>query len=185
MADSDSYRVRWLKDGEELNPDNKHFTQLLSGSLEIDNLNRTDDGRYTCRVIIQNRHADADVILEVQNGIIEYDGPTFQPVPLATVTTTAGKDVVLTCHGRDRSPDTSNTTISWYRNSKQFPIELNGKDLEIVGKGNLLLRSVQPAARGGYICQATNAESSISTRIQLNVSREFNFFKFFINLFYF
>ena len=115
IAGDPKFNITWLHDDQVVNRDEPGVTILPSGSLELSNLTRSSFGRYTCRLTYQNTKTEADVNVEIKNGIIDYDNPKFQPNLKSDISAVSDSDLILPCHGQDRSPDTLKITIKWFK----------------------------------------------------------------------
>ena len=169
----DEFVVRWLHNGRPIladNPASRHVI-LSTGALEISNLGRNDVGKYSCELSFGGNRSVAETRLKVDNGITEYSGPTFQPTPPTLVHAVAGSDALLTCHGRDRAPDTGKTKISRFSGLQAVPLKPS-KNAQIIGEGNLRLKNVTAEDDGIYLCQVQNSVSSARAQIRLKVQRK-------------
>ena len=176
-AESNQFALRWLHNGRPIlgdDPVGRHVI-LSTGALEISNLGRNDGGKYSCEVSFGENRSVAEVKLKVDNGITEYSGPKFQPAPPTLVYAVSGSDALLTCHGRDRAPDTGKTNISWFSGLQALPLNPS-KKAQIIGEGNLRLKNVTMKDDGLYICEVQNSVSSARAQIRLKVQRKSEIF---------
>ena len=134
------------------------------------NLTREDSGKYICKIWLGEVLSETNSVLEVTNSIIEYSGPTFQPKPQDSIEGIEGNDMLLACHARDRSPDTSTVEISWIKDNVKLKIDENR---EILGNGNLLLKKSTYSDRGVYSCKAKNKNDEIVAKISLEIFRKY------------
>ncbi|CAH1251415.1 HMCN2 [Branchiostoma lanceolatum] len=152
------YTIEWHRDedgerllnffSEDSSPtfDNTELSSRLSlqggKHLVISNLQRTDDGRYYCKVSEIGGNpgddgSDQNLVVTVSPSVAVS---TLEQLP---VTAATGSDVTLTCTITDSKPEAN---ITW-----------TGPNGDLGTENSVLLNNVQPANdTGTYTCTATN-----------------------------
>ena len=117
-----------------------------SGALTIYNVAKNDGGIYMCKA----------------ENILGQDTSTVLVVVFSPheVTPLSGFNVRLPCLAEsDLKP-----TVTWEKKDKLLlPV-----DTYVLRNGTLLFRSIKKSHEGCYICRATNARSTIETKVKIN-----------------
>lgn len=156
----------WNKDGQQLSSNNR-YTELPMGVLQIQNVQDSDKGAYSCSAL--NTFADAEgalpssVLRHSKEGTLTVLAPSSgsqtRPPWVVTVSTmvntTVGGSAILECLA-DGIP---NPQISWQKiivtgdQTKEVPVE-EGFRVRRMGPGNLRFTKVTESDQGMYKCVA-------------------------------
>ncbi|CAG0894859.1 unnamed protein product [Darwinula stevensoni] len=160
--------ILWLKNGQPLTLDASRMLLLPSGSLEIDGVTKSDEGRYQCNATnIANSRLSREAALQV---ITDPDllnaprQPEFISKPKSTVAI-EGQNVTLDCVANG-SPA---PWITWLKDGTSLDMANLDSRFVKLGSGSLLIIHVQEADSGTYQCRAYNKEDSIDASALLDV----------------
>ncbi|GFU30687.1 roundabout homolog 2 [Nephila pilipes] len=154
--------VRWRKDGEVVNTGKGRIRIVPPGNLVISEVRQSDEGRYTC---IAENMAGMRESLPVHMAV--HVKPFFVKEP-EHLTVLANVNVTFPCKV-DGDP---RPTLTWRRKDGKMPV---GR-AEIFEGSSLVIRNVNVADEGTYICEAENIVGSISSEeVTLTVHSPPNF----------
>ena len=143
--------ITWSKAFSYLSKDK---AVVNNGALTIYNVAKNDGGIYMCKAEnILGRATDT-----VQ--LVVFSPLQFKIRPPQVITPSLGSNVRLTCLAEsDLRP-----TIRWEKEGKlSLPV-----DTYFFPNGTLLFRDIKKIHEGSYICRATNALSTIKTKVKIN-----------------
>ena len=143
--------ITWSKAFSYLSKDK---VVVKNGALTIYNVAKNDGGIYMCKAEnILGRATDT-----VQ--LVVFSPLQFKIRPPQVITPSIGSNVRLTCLAEsDLRP-----TITWEKEGKlSLPV-----DTYFFPNGTLLFRDIKKIHEGSYICRATNALSTIKTKVKIN-----------------
>ncbi|GFX12163.1 roundabout homolog 3 [Trichonephila clavipes] len=154
--------VRWRKDGEVVNTSKGRIRIVPPGNLVISEVRQSDEGRYTC---IAENMAGMRESLPVHMAV--HVKPFFVKEP-EHLTVLANVDVAFPCKvDGDPKP-----TLTWRKKDGKMPV---GR-AEIAEDSSLVIRNVNVADEGTYVCEAENIVGSISSEeVTLTVHSRPNF----------
>ena len=127
---------------------------VKNGALTIYNVAKNDGGIYMCKAEnILGRATDT-----VQ--LVVFSPLQFKIRPPQVITPSVGSNVRATCLAEsDLKP-----AITWEKEGKlSLPV-----DTYFFPNGTLLFRDIKKIHEGSYICRATNALSTIETKVKIN-----------------
>ncbi|XP_069772736.1 hemicentin-1-like [Narcine bancroftii] len=151
--------VEWYKDDHEL-PLGNNARILSEGQiLQIEDVQVTDSGQYTCKVTNLAGHMKKTFRLKV------HSPPAFEEPLQEVVIQTAGSALVLSCHATGIPPPTT----TWLKDGESIE-KSNGLDWYVLPSGSELQTiQVQPSHGGNYTCLARNSEGEVSRQYALIV----------------
>ena len=132
----------------------KDKAAVKNGALTIYHIAKNDGGIYMCKAEnILGR--DTSTVL-----VVVFSPLRFKVRPPHEVTPLFGFNVRLPCLAEsDLKP-----TVTWEKEGKMLlPV-----DTYVLPNGTLLFRSIKKSHEGSYICRATNALSTIETKVKIN-----------------
>ena len=143
--------ITWSKAFVSL-PKNKAVVK--NGALTIHDVTKNDDGTFMC--IAENILGRATAIVQ----LMVFSPLRFKIHPPQEITPLVGSVVRVTCLAEsDLRP-----TISWEKEGKlSLPV-----DTYFLPNGTLVFRNIKKSHEGSYICRATNALSTIETKVKIN-----------------
>ncbi|CAH3021171.1 unnamed protein product [Porites evermanni] len=132
----------------------KDKAKVKNGALTIYNVAKNDGGIYMCK---------AENILGLDTStvlVIVFSPLRFKVRPPHELTPLSGFNVRLPCLAEsDLKP-----TVTWEKEGKLLlPV-----DTYVLPNGTLLFRSIKQSHQGSYICRATNALTTIETKVKIN-----------------
>ena len=143
--------IKWSKSVGSLPKDRN---EELNGTLTMYNVKRKDGGTYICKA----KNILGSVTDTVQ--LMIFSPLQFKVRPAQEVTPVIGSTVHLPCVAdSDLRP-----TISWRKDGKSsLPVEAN-----VLQNGTLLIQNIKKSHQGSYTCRATNALTTIETKVKIN-----------------
>ncbi|CAL1265716.1 unnamed protein product [Larinioides sclopetarius] len=153
--------VRWRKDGEVVNTGKGRIRIVAPGNLVISEVRQSDEGRYTC--VAENM---AGMRESVPVHMAVHVKPFFVKEP-EHLTVLANVDVTFPCKV-DGDPPPS---VTWHKKDGKMPV---GR-AEVTEDSSLVVRNVNVADEGTYVCEAENLVGSITSEVTLTVHSRPNF----------
>ncbi|KAM8867425.1 contactin-3 isoform 2-T2 [Synchiropus picturatus] len=153
--------VSWWRDGQLLK-DDKRRTIMLDGTLRINNLSKSDEGRYTC--VARNQFGKSS-----SSGTLVVKEPTKIIVPPLSLDASVGQSLVLPCEVS--SDSTLSPVFKWFFNGKSVDFGRQ-ENFEMIGggfAGDLMLRNVQLKHSGKYVCMVQTEVDTVSAAADLIV----------------
>jgi peroxidase len=147
--------ISWDHDGMNL-PVNSRQRLLSSGDLLITDLEKSDEGSYTC-------HAENRVSKTSHSAILYIripSCPTFSQRPANTIAV-RGSSVKLACHASE------GTGIRWMHNGNT--VREDGR-IFINNVGTLTIRSVAKSDEGTFACLVFNRDCEVTSSASLTVT---------------
>ncbi|XP_067210689.1 protein turtle isoform X2 [Linepithema humile] len=125
-------------------------------SLNLTNIQESDQGWYKCKVVFLNRSPNSH-----KNGtwfhLDVHAPPRFSMTPDDMIYVNLGDAIILNC----QAEGTPTPEILWYKDAN--PVEPNGRDVGIFNDGTeLRLSKIKNEDIGDYTCIARNGEGQIS-----------------------
>ncbi|KAF7648648.1 hypothetical protein LDENG_00153420, partial [Lucifuga dentata] len=153
--------VSWWR-GKELVKVSGRQMIMEDGSLRINNISKSDGGRYTC--VARNTFGTSS-----STGMLLVKDPTRIIVPPLSLDAAVGQSIVLPC---EVSSDSSlNPSFKWFFNGR--PIDFSRQDyFEMIGgrfAGDLMARNVQLKHSGKYVCMVQTEVDMVSAAADLIV----------------
>ena len=149
-------RITWSKSFGSLPKDR---AEVVNGTLKIYNVEKTDGGRYLCNTknIIGSKTVTALVVI-----FFPLRFKIRPPQELTPVININVRTLRLPCLAEsDLKP-----TITWTKDGKpSLPV-----DSDVLQNGTLILRNIKKSHEGSYTCRATNALTTIETKVKINVA---------------
>ncbi|XP_064471636.1 neogenin-like isoform X2 [Ornithodoros turicata] len=149
--------LTWLKDGVTIDMSllDSRFRKIGVGSLQIENVEESDEGTYMCRAENHEDSVDASATVEVQVP------PRFKRKPKSR--TAYGKeDIEFECEVYGK-PEPS---VQWFRNGEAI---IQSEYFQIVNGNNLKILGLVESDKGIYQCVAGNPAGNIQAAAQLTV----------------
>ncbi|XP_059849711.1 hemicentin-1-like [Hypanus sabinus] len=137
------YNITWMRDGIELQTDNKRIIPLRNSSLEIRNVQPADTGPYECVAVNMYGWSRASVWLFVPEAPSVSVNPSAQSF-------SRGAEVHIDCAATAGYPDPG---VAWIREGAFL---ISSDRLYISEHGTLILKDAVPEDAGSYICLASN-----------------------------
>ena len=148
-------RITWSKSFGSLPKDR---AEVVNGTLKIYNVAKTDGGTYLCNTknIIGSKTVTALVVI-----FFPLRFKIRPPQELTPVININVRTLRLPCLAEsDLKP-----TITWTKDGKpSLPV-----DSDVLQNGTLILRNIKKSHEGSYTCKATNALTTIETKVKINV----------------
>ena len=146
-------RVTWLKPFGSLPKDR---TEVVNGTLKLYNVAKTDGGTYLCNTknIMGSKTDTAQLTIFSPLRFKVRPPQALTPkIDLATVP--------LPC----LAESDLKTIITWTKDGKSsLPV-----DSDVLQNGTLILRNIKKSHEGSYTCKATNALTTIETKVKISV----------------
>ncbi|XP_067362041.1 contactin-4 isoform X1 [Channa argus] len=153
--------ISWFREGELLK-DSKRQTIMDDGTLRINNISKSDGGRYTC--VARNHFGTSS-----STGTLVVKEPTKIIVPPLSLDATVGQSLVLPC---EVSSDSSLSPIfKWFFNGKAIDFSRQ-EHFEMIGggfAGDLMVRNIQLKHSGKYVCMVHTEVDTVSAAADLIV----------------
>ena len=148
-------RITWSKSFGSLPKDR---AEVVNGTLKIYNVEKTDGGTYLCNTknIIGSKTVTALVVI-----FFPLRFKIRPPQELTPVININVRTLRLPCLAEsDLKP-----TITWTKDGKpSLPV-----DSDVLQNGTLILRNIKKSHEGSYTCKATNALTTIETKVKISV----------------
>ena len=148
-------RVTWSKSFGSLPKDR---AEVVNGTLTIYNVAKTDGGIYLCNTknIIGSKTVTVLVVI-----FFPLRFKIRPPQELTLMINICARTLRLPCSAEsDLKP-----TITWTKDGKpSLPV-----DSDVLQNGTLILRNIRKSHEGSYTCRATNALTTIETKVKINV----------------
>ena len=146
-------RITWSKSFGSLPKDR---AEVVNGTLTIYNVAKTDGGTYLCNTENIMGSKTNTVQLMIFSPLRFKVRPPQELTPMIDLAT-----VPLPCLAEsDLKP-----TITWTKDGKpSLPV-----DSDVLQNGTLILRNIKKSHEGSYTCKATNALTTIETKVKINV----------------
>ncbi|XP_027837989.1 neogenin isoform X2 [Aphis gossypii] len=161
-------KITWFKDHSPLVIDRTRMTIFPSGALEIDYVQKEDNGAYRCNVTGLDRHrlSDPGVLTVVENEDIikRLKAPEFVAKPQSTIAL-EGSIVTLDC----AAVGNPRPQISWLKGGTLIDMAYLDSRFSIIGTGGLQITQVNKNDDGNYICRVENHEDSTDASATLEV----------------
>uniref|UniRef100_A0A2S2PN96 Neogenin n=1 Tax=Schizaphis graminum TaxID=13262 RepID=A0A2S2PN96_SCHGA len=161
-------KITWFKDHSPLVIDRTRMTIFPSGALEIDYVQKEDNGAYRCNVTGLDRHRLSDpgvlTIVENEDTIKRLKAPEFVAKPQPTIAL-EGSIVTLDC----AAVGNPRPQISWLKGGTLIDMAYLDSRFSIIGTGGLQITQVNKNDDGNYICRAENHEDSTDASATLEV----------------
>ncbi|KAF0758740.1 neogenin [Aphis craccivora] len=161
-------KITWFKDHSPLVIDRTRMTIFPSGALEIDYVQKEDNGAYRCNVTGLDRHRLSDpgvlTIVENEDIIKRLKAPEFVAKPQPTIAL-EGSIVTLDC----AAVGNPRPQISWLKGGTLIDMAYLDSRFSIIGTGGLQITQVNKNDDGNYICRAENHEDSTDASATLEV----------------
>ena len=145
-------RVTWFKPFGSLPKDR---TEVVNGTLKLYNVAKTDGGTYLCNTknIMGSKTDTAQLTIFSPLRFKVRPPQALTPmIDLATVS--------LPC----LAESDLKTIITWTKDGKSsLPV-----DSDVLQNGTLILRNIKKSHEGSYTCKATNALTTIETKVKIN-----------------
>ena len=149
-------RITWSKSFGSLPKDR---AEVVNGTLKIYNVAKTDGGTYLCNTknIIGSKTVTALVVI-----FFPLRFKIRPPQELTPMINISARTLRLPCLAEsDLKP-----TITWTKDGKpSLPV-----DSDVLQNGTLILRNIKKSHEGSYTCRATNALTTIETKVKINVA---------------
>ena len=144
--------IKWSKSVGNLPKDRN---EGLNGTLTMYNVKRKDGGTYICKA--ENILGSATDTSQ----LVIFSPLRFKVRPPQEVTPSMfGSSLLLPC----MTESDLRTTITWTKDDKpSLPVESNA-----LQNGSLLIQNIKKSHQGSYICRATNALTTIETKVKIN-----------------
>ncbi|XP_050301684.1 peroxidasin isoform X2 [Anthonomus grandis grandis] len=161
--------IVWMKENEELIPDNKKYKLMDNGTLMIQNTEETDGGYYECFAKnpegeVRSRPARmvVDNGFQSENQVIEgsYEMPKLILAPKTTSVTPGTRQVRLDCRAIGNPPP----RITWSHNGREIAPSyrhLTSPD------GSLTILDIEESDHGSYRCEASNYNGRVSAEANI------------------
>ncbi|XP_071981860.1 hemicentin-2 isoform X2 [Engystomops pustulosus] len=136
--------ITWYKNGQPLTGGSNVHIQNNGQRLEIQNVQASDKGLYTCKMINVAGEAELSytVIIQVPASITHPQNETIQLM--------IGNSILLSCEAEGYPPP----RITWFKDGKL--LDNGGHSGVIIAGSRLQISRVQPAHAGQYSCTAQN-----------------------------
>ncbi|XP_025206226.1 neogenin isoform X3 [Melanaphis sacchari] len=161
-------KITWFKDHSPLVIDRTRMTIFPSGALEIDYVQKEDNGAYRCNVTGLDRHRLSDpgvlTIVENEDVIKRLKAPEFVAKPQSTIAL-EGSIVTLDC----AAVGNPRPQISWLKGGTLIDMAYLDSRFSIIGTGGLQITQVNKNDDGNYVCRAENHEDSTDASATLEV----------------
>ena len=148
-------RITWSKSFGSLPKDR---AEVVNGTLTIYNVAKTDGGTYLCNTknIIGSKTVTALVVI-----FFPLRFKIRPPQELTVMINISARTLRLPCLAEsDLKP-----TITWTKDGKaSLPV-----DSDVLQNGTLILRNIKKSHEGSYTCKATNALTTIETKVKISV----------------
>ena len=148
-------RITWSKSFGSLPKDR---AEVVNGTLTIYNVAKTDGGTYLCNTknIIGSKTVMALVVI-----FFPLRFKIRPPQELTVMINISARTLRLPCLAEsDLKP-----TITWTKDGKaSLPV-----DSDVLQNGTLILRNIKKSHEGSYTCKATNALTTIETKVKISV----------------
>ena len=148
-------RITWSKSFGSLPKDR---AEVVNGTLTIYNVEKTDGGTYLCNTknIIGSKTVTALVVI-----FFPLRFKIRPPQELTVMINISARTLRLPCLAEsDLKP-----TITWTKDGKaSLPV-----DSDVLQNGTLILRNIKKSHEGSYTCKATNALTTIETKVKISV----------------
>ncbi|CAG9770577.1 unnamed protein product [Ceutorhynchus assimilis] len=158
--------IVWMKENEELIPDNKKYKLMDNGSLMIQNTEETDGGFYECLAKnpegeVRSRPARMVVYNSIQNEERGFYGmPKLLSVPQTVSVTPGTPQVIFEC----RATGYPQPQITWSHNGRALAATLRHN---ITPEGTLIIRNIEGSDHGTYRCEAANYNGRVSAEANI------------------
>ncbi|CAM1302082.1 Uncharacterised protein at_DN2489 [Pycnogonum litorale] len=163
--------ISWEKDRQPINSDNRITTIKFSGVLQINNVKKTDAGKYRCiatNMANQRRSSEAQLI--VNKGPMSLSPPTFLSPDNQVIIKNVKETAILEC----LATGNVKPSLSW---SREDGAALPDSRISQIGQGTLVISSLSPDDSGVYVCTASSknpktrkiSSKSQSTKLQILV----------------
>ena len=148
-------RITWSKSFGSLPKDR---AEVVNGTLTIYNVAKTDGGTYLCNTknIIGSKTVTALVVI-----FFPLRFKIRPPQELTLMINISARTLRLPCLAEsDLKP-----MIKWTKDGKpSLPV-----DSDVFQNGTLILRNIKKSHEGSYTCRATNALTTIETKVKISV----------------
>ncbi|EEB12791.1 Neogenin precursor, putative [Pediculus humanus corporis] len=164
------YSFVWLKDEKPLSMDSSRMVLMPSGSLEIDEVEFSDQGSYRCNASslgifkLSNKAVltmDTDLGMHASSNVM---APIFITKPKSMVVR-EGETIVLDCaaNGYPRP------WLIWLKDGVAIDMAEIGSRVFKLGSGSLKIVNVTEKDSGNYQCRAENREDSVDAPATIHV----------------
>nr|XP_053650237.1 hemicentin-1-like [Cherax quadricarinatus] len=149
--------ILWMKDASIMQ---QTFTAVDPRRLLLKNINKEDDGRYTCLATNEAGTVEQDFTLHVivPPRLLDLDTPVLEK------SVVVNRQISITCFIVADPPP----SISWLKDGE--PLSSLISDISIDNQDrHLTILQAQPVDSGNYTCQATNAAGTTNLTTLLSV----------------
>ncbi|KAK7084454.1 putative aminophospholipid-translocase, partial [Halocaridina rubra] len=165
--------ITWFKNSHLLELDSR-MTLLPSGALEIENVARTDEGKYYCRATsIDKTKVSQEANLEVKEGFALRDpqSPVFIARPKSMIVRVGG-NTTLDCAANGYPKP----VVVWLKDGATIDMaHLDTRFFFVGTTRSLQISSLKEEDGGTYMCRAENREDSVDAvaHVQVQVPPRF------------
>ena len=129
-------------------------TEVMNGNLTIHNVTKNDGGTFICKAenILGSASDTAQLVI--------FQPLRFKVSPPQEVTPAIGSSLHLPCVAESDL----RTTITWTKDgTSSLPVESR-----VLQNETLLITNIKKSHEGSYTCRATNALTTIETKVKIN-----------------
>ncbi|XP_061890734.1 papilin-like [Entelurus aequoreus] len=149
-----SVTIEWTRDGRTLS--DPRFVQQSDGALLVEPIRSEDSGVYTCTASTRRQLEQRRVQVRVQG-----DPVTTAPTDIRVPEGTAAQ---LPC-----VVSGDHVSIGWSRNG--VPVRPDGRNIQVLSDGSLVLSQVQVSDQGTYTCNAYTGSHSVSASADITLTK--------------
>ncbi|CAL1675768.1 unnamed protein product [Lasius platythorax] len=150
--------VDWLYNGELIKTNDRYI--ITTYSLDIKNVQESDDGIYTCRASVQTTGELQERPIRVEVHIRPSIEELSSPIDIIE-----GENANIECKATGKPPP----TFTWIKSLTQQNLSIADRFGVDSVTGILTITNVNREDAGEYQCTATNAAGTTTANIQVNV----------------
>ncbi|KAL5015493.1 hypothetical protein ScPMuIL_009763 [Solemya velum] len=164
------FKIRWLKDGTELEDTEKYYVKNCGGlqSLELVEVTFNDTGQYTCEVSNKQRQITSSCYLQVEpvfDPHFEYQQPQIVR-QIQNLDIGEGHEAMLVCAAKG----TPMPGFKWYKDSRAMhESDRISMSFDEVGVAILCIKRLTFSDKGLYTCEAHNLAGRCKSSGTINV----------------